>query len=259
MMSRRERNLLIILIILIFACFFFFTFQNSILEIKQSKKSIENYTQRIEIVRSKKQNSNKKIEEEKSIVFEQKSASELADEILYDLKKSGITPLKYQISKEYNGEYIEISITCNNMQIANYFKQQKDTVYPYMISNINIKNDNEKLNGSLRYLLIPSEVKNLIEPEKLMPIEKLFRPVYKKTITHQSQTPVIKKEPEPTLINSDYSAIGKIKEDDGIEYLYIKNTKNNKVVKIPPENILSIEENQYIVKIDNENYLINKE
>ena len=257
-MTKREKTLLVILFFLIVFCFFFFSFQNSLVQIKETKESIAKYTKMMENLKSKKipLNDANTIQIEDNIL-EETTVSVIADEIIRDLKKVGITPIKYQISKDKRSEFIEFSIVCDNTQFTQYLNSYKGDVYPYKITYLNLKNETDRINCTIRYSSIPSIIiKN--EKNNIAEIKNLFRPVSKKQTFQEKQTIVNKKEEEIIMINQNYNIIGKIKESDGIDYLYIKNKNNNKVIKIAPEDIISSNDEEVIVIINNEKNLIKK-
>ena len=82
-MTKREKTLLIILFFLIVFCFFFFSFQNSLVQIKETKESIAKYTKMMENLKSKKiplnDANNIQIAED---ILEETTVSIIADEII---------------------------------------------------------------------------------------------------------------------------------------------------------------------------------
>ena len=141
-MTNREKVLLKILFFVVITIGFVLTFQNFISEIKESKQNIIRYSEMRQKLKDK---TNviigSETNEDIDLPFEKKSISEITDLILNDLKKVGIIPLRYQISEDSKGEFIELSISCDNIRLAKYIRQFKDGIYPYTITVFNLKTE----------------------------------------------------------------------------------------------------------------------
>ena len=256
-MTVREKRLLNILIILIIICTFFITIQNSVLNIKENKQSIENYKNRIEALDNKAQANNMNAQINKKSVPYYAASSEVIETILKDLKSSSIIPLRYQILKYNEGEFLEVSIKCKSLQFTDYLKETRKSKLQYTIKNINVKTENEELSVTLNYSFVPSKVLGN-ELTNEYPVEKLFRPLPKKNIIKKTEANTTKQSDDIKNGNSEYRIIGRIKESDGIHYLYLKTNETNRVMKITPDNILSEDSEKYIVIIDGKKYSIQK-
>ena len=127
------------------------------------------------------------------------------------------------------------------------------------ISVLNIKTEADKVNASIRYSVVPSKIVNSLSDEKSYPIESLFRPLYKNTVVQNkvSETPV--KSEEKINYVKDYTFIGRVKDNDGIEYMYLKNSNTNRILKIAPKDILSEDNEKYLISSGNEKFYIKKE
>lgn len=258
-MTNRESKLLIFLIFFSLAVLFFLTFQNSASDIKEAKQTIEKYTEMTQKLQDKKQSAKTDTNGSVTVSVSQLQTSEITDLIIKDLRRAGIVPLRYQIAKDSKGDFIEVSLSASNIRLANYFKQLKADVYPYTVSVLNIKTDADKVNASIRYSVVPSKIVNTSSSEKSYPIERLFRPVYKNTVVQNTvvETPV--KSEEKINYNKDYTFIGRVKDNDGIEYMYLKNSNTNRILKIAPKDILSEDNEKYLVSSGNEKFYIRKE
>lgn len=257
-MTNRESKLLIFLIFFSIAVLFFLTFQNSFSEIKESKQTIEKYTEMTQKLQVKKQPENNNSKTTSNAAVNQiQSTSEITDLIIKDLRRAGIVPLRYQISKDSKGEFIEVSLSCSNTRLANYFKQMKADIYPYTISVLNIKTEADKVNASIRYSVNPSKIVSSAS-EKSYPIERLFRPVYKNTAVQNTVVETPAKTEDNIHYNNDYAFIGRVKGNDGIEYMYLKNPNTNRILKIAPKDIISEDNEKYLISTGTEKFYIRK-
>ena len=257
-MTNRESKLLIFLIFFSIAVLFFLTFQNSFSEIKESKQTIEKYTEMTQKLQVKKQPENNNSKTTSNAAVNQiQSTSEITDLIIKDLRRAGIVPLRYQISKDSKGEFIEVSLSCSNTRLVNYFKQMKADIYPYTVSVLNIKTDADKVNASIRYSVNPSKIVSSAS-EKSYPIERLFRPVYKNTVVQNSVVETPAKTEDNIHYNNDYTFIGRVKGNDGIEYMYLKNPNTNRILKIAPKDIISEDNEKYLISTGTEKFYIRK-
>ena len=258
-MTNRESKLLIFLIFFSFAVLFFLTFQNSASDIKETNQTIKKYTEMTQKLQNKKQSEKNDAKGSITVSESQLQTSEITDLIIKDLKRVGIVPLRYQIAKDSKGDFIEVSLSTSNTRLANYFRQLKADVYPYTISVLNIKTEADKVNASIRYSVVPSKIVNSLSDEKSYPIERLFRPLYKNTVVLNtvSETPV--KSEEKINYVKDYTFIGRVKDNDGIEYMYLKNSNTNRILKIAPKDILSEDNEKYLISSGNEKFYIKKE
>lgn len=257
-MTNRESKLLIFLIFFLIAVLFFLTFQNSFSEIKESKQTIEKYTEMTQKLQVKKQSENNNSKTMSNAAVNQiQSTSEITDLIIKDLRRAGIVPLRYQISKDSKGDFIEVSLSCSNTRLANYFKQMKADIYPYTVSVLNIKTDADKVNASIRYSVNPSKIVTSAS-EKSYPIERLFRPVYKNTAVQNNvvETPV--QIEEKIQYKNDYNFIGRVKDNDGIEYMYLKNANTNRILKIALKDIIAEDNEKYLISTETEKFYIRK-
>lgn len=258
-MTNRESKLLIFLIFFSIAVLFFLTFQNSFSEINESKQTIEKYTEMTQKLQDKNQPVKSSSAKSSAVYVSQiQTTSEITDLIIKDLKRVGIVPLRYQISKDSKGDFIEVSLSCSNTRLANYFKQMKTDSYPYTISVLNLKTESEKVNASIRYSVIPSKIVTTSASENSYPIERLFRPVYKNTVVQNAVVETPEKPAETIPYNKDYNYIGRIKDNDGIEYMYLKNANTNRILKIAPKDILSEDNEKYLVSTGTEKFYIRK-
>ena len=257
-MTNREKVLLKILFFVVITIGFVLTFQNFISEIKESKQNIIRYSEMRQKLKDK---TNviigSETNEDIDLPFEKKSISEITDLILNDLKKVGIIPLRYQISEDSKGEFIELSISCDNIRLAKYIRQFKDGIYPYTITVFNLKTETEKVNATIRYTLIPSKIINYIDIENSVSIESLFRPIYTKSVVQTKPVIEVVKE-ENIEYKKDYNYIGRIKDIDGSEYMYFKNAHTNKVIKVAPENVVAEDEEKYLINMENNKFYIRK-
>lgn len=258
-MTNRESKLLIFLIFFSLTVVFFLTFQTSVSDIKESSQSIEKYTEMIQKLQNKPQSAKNDTKDSVTVSVNQFQTSEITDLIIKDLKRADIVPLRYQISKDSKGDIIEVSLSCSNTRLTNYFKQFKADVYPYTVSVLNIKTDADKVNASIRYSVIPSKIENRESSEPSYPIERLFRPVYKNTNNQNTviESPV--KSEEKINYKNDYTFIGRVKDNDGVEYMYLKNPNTNRILKIAPKDILSEDNEKYLISSGNEKFYIKKE
>lgn len=258
-MTNRESKLLIFLIFFSFAVLFFLTFQNSASDIKETNQTIKKYTEMTQKLQNKKQSEKNDAKGSITVSESQLQTSEITDLIIKDLKRVEIVPLRYQIAKDSKGDFIEVSLSTSNTRLANYFRQLKADVYPYTISVLNIKTEADKVNASIRYSVVPSKIVNSLSDEKSYPIERLFRPLYKNTVVQNtvSETPV--KSEEKINYVKDYTFIGRVKDNDGIEYMYLKNSNTNRILKIAPKDILSEDNEKYLISSGNEKFYIKKE
>ena len=258
-MTNRESKFLIFLIFFSFAVLFFLTFQNSASDIKETNQIIKKYTEMTQKLRNKKHSEKNDTKGSITVSESQLQTSEITDLIIKDLKRVGIVPLRYQIAKDSKGDFIEVSLSTSNTRLANYFRQLKADVYPYTISVLNIKTEADKVNASIRYSVVPSKIVNSLSDEKSYPIERLFRPLYKNTVVQNtvSETPV-KSEDKINYVK-DYTFIGRVKDNDGIEYMYLKNSNTNRILKIAPKDILSEDNEKYLISSGNEKFYIKKE
>ena len=258
-MTNRESKFLIFLIFFSFAVLFFLTFQNSASDIKETNQTIKKYTEMTQKLQNKKQSEKNDTKGSITVSESQLQTSEITDLIIKDLKRVGIVPLRYQIAKDSKGDFIEVSLSTSNTRLANYFRQLKADVYPYTISVLNIKTEADKVNASIRYSVVPSKIVNSLSDEKSYPIERLFRPLYKNTVVQNtvSETPV--KSEEKINYVKDYTFIGRVKDNDGIEYMYLKNSNTNRILKIAPKDILSEDNEKYLISSGNEKFYFKKE
>ena len=258
-MTNRESKFLIFLIFFSFAVLFFLTFQNSASDIKETNQIIKKYTEMTQKLQNKKHSEKNDTKGSITVSESQLQTSEITDLIIKDLKRVGIVPLRYQIAKDSKGDFIEVSLSTSNTRLANYFRQLKADVYPYTISVLNIKTEADKVNASIRYSVVPSKIVNSLSDEKSYPIERLFRPLYKNTVVQNtvSETPV-KSEDKINYVK-DYTFIGRVKDNDGIEYMYLKNSNTNRILKIAPKDILSEDNEKYLISSGNEKFYIKKE
>ena len=268
-MTNREKILFKILILLCIILFFFFTFKNSFSVIKESRESINKYENMI--MQIKKNNyinhtDNITITSELSEITEDINTitnSELTDLILEGLKKEGIIPQKYQLSTSKKGDYLEVTITCSGKQITNYLCSIESNIQPFMISNINIKNNPDNITISIRYIFQKTKIKKNNYKISAAILSKLLRPIPKKNITSipikETKEPEIEEKKE--IIengNTIYKIIGHITENDGISYLYLKNNNTSRVYKIHPNDILENDSDKYIVILNEKKVRIDK-
>jgi hypothetical protein len=258
-MTNRESKLLIFLIFFSLAVLFFLTFQNSASDIKEANQTIEKYTEMTQKLQNKKQIEKNDTKNSANVTESKLQTSEITDLIIKDLKRAEIVPMRYQIAKDSKGEFIEVSLSTSNTRLAKYFKQFKADVYPYTISVFNIKTDADKVNASIRYSVVPSKIVNNSSSEKSYPVERLFRPVYKNTVVQNTVVATPVKSEEKINYNKEYIFIGRVKDNDGIEYMYLKNSNTNRILKIAPKDILSEDNEKYLVSSGSEKFYIRKE
>lgn len=259
-MTLREKNLLKILIAISIMIFFFVTFQYSVLQIREYNLSIAKYNGKIvELEKRARSSREETVDNTKINKSSAKSTAEIADIIVTELKESGIVPLRYQILNDNMGNYIEVSIKCNGARISEYFRQMQKFSHPYTIANVNLKNDAEEIRATIRFMLLPSENK-FIDNANDIPVERLFILRNKKLAKPSSKNNIAETKNE-IIQNGDaeYTIIGKVKESDGIYYLYLKNNDSNRIIKVSPDNVLSETSDTYILKIDNKKISIQKE
>lgn len=265
-MTKRENILLQILLLLCCSCFFYFTFSSSFSMYSKSKKGITEYEAMINKLKTAVIDITTEVVIEDEVYeadFSEITVSDIAEMILNDLKKAGITPQKYQIIDSSNGGIIDTSIKCTNSQLTRYLCSIEEKVYPYTISNISIKTGKENVTATIRYSLIPARIVIPVITENKSNLEQLFRPVYKPVVT---KTVVEKKTEEPIeelpeVIengNDTYRFIGSISENNGESFLYVKNVNTNRIYKIPLNEVLEDNGNEYVLFIDNKKVLISK-
>ena len=227
-MTVREKNLLIILIILCIFCSFFIRIQTLILGINECKSSINGYTNKIENIDKRLEKSKTTESNKTEIIIDSKSSSEIADTIIRQLKDIQIVPTRYQILNESKGVFIEVSIKCSNLQFVKYFKKIHGTTQPYTINNINLKTEAESVSAVIKFSVIPSSI-NVLNDNTDLAVEKLFRP-YVKKINNSKAAKSDNEKKEASIENGNikYSLIGRIKESDGLDYLYLKSKDTNR-------------------------------
>ena len=265
-MTKRENILLQILLLLCCSCFFYFTFSSSFSVISQSKKGITEYETMLNKIKSTVTDTITEdvlTDEVYEADFSEITVSDIAEMIINDLKKAGITPQKYQIIDSSNGGIIDTSIKCTHSQLTRYLFNIEEKDYPYTISNISIKTGKENVTSTIRYSLNTARIVNPVMIENKSNLEKLFRPVSKPVVT---KTVVEKKTEEPIeelpeVIengNDTYRFIGSISENEGESFLYVKNVNANRIYKIPLNEVLEDNGNEYVLFIDNKKVLISK-
>lgn len=255
-MTVREKNLLIIFIILCIFCVFFLRIQTLLFGISEHKASISEYTDKIENIEKHSYKSKNPADEKAEVQIDSKTSSEIADTIIKQLKENQIVPLRYQILNESKGVFIEVSIKCSNIQLIKFFKKIHGTDQPYTISNINLKTETESVSSLIKFSVIPSSI-CVINDNTDFAVEKLFRPV----VINNAKVEKVNAEKKQDSVengNAKYSLIGRIKESDGQDYLYLKTIDTNRVLKISTKQIVSETSDTYIIKIDDKKILINK-
>ena len=174
------------------------------------------------------------------------------------MKENQIIPLKYQILNESKGVFIEVSIKCSNLQLVKFFKKIHGTNQPYTINNINLKTEAESVSALIKFSVNPSSI-YVLNDDTDLPVEKLFRPALRKSNnTKQETVNDVKKQDDIEDGNDRFSLIGRIKESDGQDYIYLKSIDTNRVLKISTKQIVSEESDAYIFIIDGKKILINK-
>ena len=257
-MTVREKNLLIIFIILCILSVFFLRMQTLLFGISEHKASIKEYTNKIENIEKRFSESEGLKNEKSEIQLDSISSSEIADTIIKQLKENQIIPLKYQILNESKGVFIEVSIKCSNLQLVKFFKKIHGTNQPYTINNINLKTEAESVSALIKFSVNPSSI-YVLNDDTDLPVEKLFRPALRKSNnTKQETVNDVKKQDDIEDGNDRFSLIGRIKESDGQDYIYLKSIDTNRVLKISTKQIVSEESDAYIFIIDGKKILINK-
>lgn len=264
-MTKREKVLLKILLLISTLVLFYLSykyFADGINENLQNKDRYEKLIEKVKITRFQ-------TEEEFAVQqiicdsekVERMTMSELLESILYELKTCGIRPERYQINSKGKNEYVDFNIKCSSSQFVNYLSKKADISYPYKMSSISIKTEEEGLSAQIRYELILEKVLNSDFKKERNSVQTILRSPYRPP----KEIPVIEREvtiEEPVKENiidgSDmYKIIGYIKDNSGVNNLYIK-SETGRMIKISPENIVEEDSEQYILLIDNKKTKINR-
>ena len=254
-MTRREKILCFILIAVIFFVSFLFFITSSIESIKETEKSILKYETMVNNLKEKKDKFGKKQKRQiNEANKEEIDVPKIADMILDGLKQCGIIPQKYQvITKKDN--FIEAKFICTKEQFHSYLFYIEKENSVFSIETISIVKKDLQLHIDLKYKLCEVE---LINPDnRTLPLYNLFSSkIVEAEYKEQSEKfESIKKEVEDKT--ELFSIIGKVNED-GNSFLYIKNKKTNKLIKLNSQNIISEFENEYILLLEDKQIKIRR-
>lgn len=254
-MSKRESVLLKILIALIVVIFFVFTFSNSISTIKESKKSIDNYSKRIKTLNDRMREIQKNSLVEDVEIFEIPSLSieEVASSLLNLLSSNGIKPDAYQISKGNGKDSVDFKLKCSVNSFMNFIYSFNEKSASFYFSSMNVRFDNDLLDIKFKAVNEPCLFNYSFSSDKPYGLSSMFPYVYVEEEKQEDVVTVadIKKE----VVNIfQLKVIGTIVDSNGIKKVCLKNDKNGRVYNIPEKEIIKKSDNKFGVTIDGEQF-----
>lgn len=259
-MTRRESVLLkILLLIICISAVFLYSFMQFDRISENENKRIR-YTDGIkkmsEQMKASEQNEstsslNSKAQER---ILEKKDISQIADKVLSDLLKAGITAEKYQFITTNKEELLEITLITEAPKMMRFLHQFTEKDFNYTIKYFSTKNVSEQIYCILRITNEPfyrtaysnGRMYSSYKLAGMYPVPKVEKPI--------EEEPVI---PEFSF-NTDLFIIGEFEDSSNIKYKYLKNRRNGRVYKIPETNMENYSEYEYLIEIEGQKYVVSK-
>lgn len=254
-MSKRESVLLKILIALIIIVFFVFTFSNSVSTIKESKKSIDNYSKRIKSLNEKMREIQQNSLVDNSEVFEISSLSieEVSSSLLNLLSRNGIKVDGYQISKGNGKDFADFKMKCSVNSFMNFMYSFDEESSSFYFSSLSIRFDNNMLDVKLKVTNEPCLFKYSLSSDKPYGLSSLFPFIYVEEEKVEEVIPV--EESKNVVLNvSPLKVIGIIIDSSGIKNICLKNEKNGRVYNVSEKDVIKKSDSIYSVTFDGDQY-----
>jgi uncharacterized DUF497 family protein len=258
-MSKKDSILLLLLALTAAAAFFYTTITISQDKIHESEKAVERYESALQKVKAEtERNGGHSAHSLKTVKVI--SITDAADLILSQLKKEGIIPDRYQITgTDSRGQKVEFVFTCGPEKFIRFISSAEgDESSSYTITDASVK---QKKSGGISVVMHASASPCRFVPWPDTGTDKLYR--LPRLFTGRIVTPSRDDTPAaapaaPEQGTAKFRIIGTVRGADGIQYLYVKNTGNDKLYKLAPDKIRESTASRYILVIDGTEYEILK-
>lgn len=258
-MSRRDRILLLLLALTAAAAFFYTTMTSSLDKMHESEKGIARYEAAVRKIDAESlQNSTPAGGGHDAVKII--SITDAADLILSQLKKAGITPGRYQITGTgKNPQSVEFVYTCEPEEFVRFITSAEGSgTGSYTITDAAVK---QERNGGVSVVMHAAAAPCRFATaygagaEHSYGLSRLF------TARHIERPQADKAAAAPSAPvqgTAKFRIIGTVSGADGVQYLYVKNTENNKLYKLAPDKVRENSAARYVLVIDNAEYEILK-
>ena len=258
-MSNRDRLLLIIRAASALLAFFYTTISSSRDRIREAEQAVQKYEAAVKKINLEAER-NAAVSAGGNTPVTPLSITDTADRILSQLKESGITPERYQITGNgKNTQLVEFIFACRPEEFIRFLALTERTgTRGYTVTDTSVKRER---NGGVSVILhaaaTPCRVAGSEKTEKESPytLVRLFAEKKQQgTAAAHEAVPVS----IPLQRTADFKIIGTVSGPDGVQYVYVKNTGTNKLYKLPPDKIKENSQDRYVLVIDGAEFEIRK-